>query len=129
MNKDLLNKKTDINKKSIFRCSFSYIYRFLQAGDDLFFKAGDVGLRDAELVGYLLLCQLLSAAEGEAEGDDLALALVEVGDGLGDHPLFLAYFDVAVDAVAVVTEDVRKQQLVAVPIDVKRFVDGYFTAL
>ena len=100
-----------------------------QARQDALFEAADVALGDAQHIGDLLLRVLPLPVKAEAQADDLALAPLKPLHRLEQHPPLGVVLERAADLVLVGAEDVRKQQLVAVPVGVERLVDAQLRAL
>ena len=84
---------------------------------------------DADAVGNLLLGVFPAPDQPEPQPHDDLLPLGQPVDGLQQQVPLNAGFDVAVDRVGLRAEDVRQQQLVAVPVDVQRLVDRHLVLL
>ncbi len=100
-----------------------------QTVDYLLFKPADVALRDAHHVGHLLLRVLAGAGQPKAHEDYRFFALVQAVDGRHKHLPVGVIFQRARHFVLVCAENVREQQLVAVPVGLQRLVQADLGAL
>ena len=94
----------------------------LQPVQDSLFKSGDIALADAHDIRHLLLRLFRAAAQPEAQAHDLLFPCGELGEGAGEHLPLDRLLDGAIHHVALRAEDIRKQQLVSVPVGVERLV-------
>ena len=73
-------------------------------------------MRDAHMIGYLLLCHLLFPAQPKSEGDNVLLSGGELSYGvLQELPVYIC-FDRAHHCVAICTQNIAEQQLLSIPI-------------
>ena len=100
-----------------------------QVRDDALFEPADVALRDAQQIRDLFLRRLARAADAKAQQDDLPVALAECLDGAQEHGALRVVLERAAHGVGVRAENVREQQLVAVPVGVERLVDAHLCFL
>ena len=100
-----------------------------QVRDDALFEPADVALGDAQQVRDFFLRRLARAADAEAQQDDLPVALAECLDGAQEHGALRVVLERAAHGVGVRAENVREQQLVAVPVGVERLVDAHLCFL
>ena len=94
--------------------------------DDALFQAGDIALRNAQLICNVLLRHLLAARKPEAKVHDAALAFGKVRQRLFQQFLLDAALDAPVHGVAIRPQNVRKKQFVSLEVGVERLVKGNF---
>src|SRR5699024_9161400 len=114
---------------SIFAKTFS-LYQLpdlsFEPFDDALFEAGDIALRNAQLVRHVLLRHLLAARKPEAKVHDAPLPLGKVRQRLFQKLLLDAALDAPVHGIAVRAENIGKKQFVALEIGVEGLVEGNF---
>ena len=93
--------------------------------DDPLLQPGDVGLADSDHIGHLLLGALLSVEESETQLHDEAFPFPELGDGFRKHPPLGVQLQRAVDQIRFGAENIRKEKLVPIPVNIERFVDRH----
>lgn len=103
--------------------SYFVLYLIFEFCDALFFDSRYVGLRDAEQVGDLFLRHLATAVKPETKPDNQPFALGELVDRFANDAALFKAFELVGNAVLLAAENVRKEQFVAVPVDVERLVD------
>ena len=92
--------------------------------DDALFQPGDIGLGDAQPVCHLLLGQLSAAPQPKPHGDDVPFAGAQLCHRLRQHLAVCVRLDGTHDHVAVRTQHIAEQQLLAVPVGVQRLVEA-----
>ena len=75
------------------------------------------------------LRRLARAADAEAQQNDLPVALAERLNGAQEHGALRVVLERAAHGVGVRAENVREQQLVAVPVSVERLIDAHLRFL
>lgn len=98
---------------------YQFLYVAANAADNTLFQSGNIALRNTQNICYLFLRVFLIAGKPETHTDNLFFTRRQQSDGIVDQEALDTALDFLIDGIRFSPQNIRKKQLVAIPIRIE----------